>query len=216
MSCCGGCQSGGGCETVLDGLYGLSGLNGLMGQLLSAGSIARVGFAYNYDMSQAGVDAERQGASWLRSAILTQLQALGVFSSINVSIQPPAYQGFQDGYITVQVTLNDDQSSPANIGDMAQFAIQNYAPGIVIKRRDQVVIDYAAPGSVAQVTPQPTPQPLPPGQQSRCVWETMSFGDYVACQLGITSPIGGVGVGAFGALIAVGVGALVLVTVLKR
>jgi len=206
-----------GCCCDNQGLSGLYGLDGLMGQLLEAGSIARVGFAYNYDWTSTGVEAEKQGAGWLRSVVITQLQALDVFGSINVSVQPPAYQGFQDGYITVQVALKDAQSNPTNIGDMAQFAIQNYAPGIVIKRRDQVVIDHAAPGSVAQVTPQQQQQsPLPTGQPSRCVWETMSFGDYVACQLGITSPIGGMGVGAFGALVAVGIGTLILVTVLKR
>lgn len=210
MGCCYGCESGMGCES---GLYGLS---GLMGQLLESGSIARVGFAYNYDWTQAGVDAERQGPGWLRSAVITQLQALDIFSSINVSVQPPAYQNFQDGYITVQVALKDAQGSPSHIGDTAQYAIQAYAPGIAIKRRDQVVIDYAAPGSVAQVTPQQqSPLPSPQGQ-SQCNWDQLSFGDYVACQLGISSPIGGVGIGAMGALLGVGVITLLAVVLLKR
>lgn len=208
MSCC--------CDTYESGLYGLNGLSGLMGQLLAEGSQVRVGFAYNFESTSAGVNADRQGPGWLRSAIVTQLQYLDIFSSINVDVKPPAYQNFQDGYITIQVTLKDAQGSPSHIGDTAQYAIQAYAPGIFITRRDDVVIDYAAPGSVAQRTPQQQQLPSPPGQASQCRWETMSFGDYVACQLGISSPIGGIGIGAMGALVGVGVITLLAVVLLKR
>jgi hypothetical protein len=186
-----------------------------MGQLLKAGSVMRVGIAYNYEHSSLGVEAERQGPSWLRSALLTQLQSLGVFSAINIDVKPPAYLGFQDGYITIQVTLSDDQASPQDVAGMIQYAVTAYALGITVERME-TAIDYVAPGSVAQVTPQPQTnanQPLPPGA---CRWETMSFGDYVACQLGITSPFSGMAVGTVGALVGVGVVTLLAVVLLKR
>lgn len=199
-----------------------SGMNGLMGQLVKAGSRVRVGFEYSYDWTPEGIEAERQGPNWLRSAVVTQLQALGVFSSIDVAVQPPSYQNLVDGYITVQVALKDDQSEPANVGDAAQYAIQTYAPGIYIQRRDQVVIDYIPPAEVgksgvAQVTPrQQTNQNVQQPSQSQCNWDTQGFGDYIACQLGITSPFGGIAVGSVGALVGVGVLTLLAVVVLKR
>lgn len=209
MGCDCGCNDCGG----LSGLYGL---NGLMGQLLTAGSAMRVGVAYNFDWSSTGVEAERQGPNWLRSAILTQLQSLGIFSAINVAVQPPGYLGFVDGYITVQLSLSEDQSAPQNVTDMVHYAIATYAPGIVINRIEHA-IDQVGAGSVAQVTPQQTPQtntnPPPPGA---CQWETMKFGDWVACQLGIKDAIGGVAAGATGALIGVGVITLLAVVVLKK
>jgi len=208
VSCC--CDN----NYTLDGLYGLSGLNGLMGQLLKTGSVMRIGVAYNYDWTSSGVEAEKQGAGWLRSAILTQLQALGVFSSINIDVKPPQYQGFQDGYITVQVTISDDQSGPQNVSDMVQYAITAYAPGITISRIEHA-IDYVAPGSVAQPTPPPVQQlPQPLGQPSRCSQYSMFTGDWVACQLGIT-PAAGMAAGALGTLVLFG-GILAAVVLLKR
>jgi hypothetical protein len=222
MSCCVGCQSGMGCcgSSDLAGLYGLSGLNGLnglMGDLLAPGSQARVGFAFNYSLAWDADETAAMGAGSIQSAIYNQLASLGVFSSISVTVNPmPAF--LSDGYILVYATAKDGQSNPENIGDMVQYAIQQYVPRVLITRRDPVKIDYVPPeaqGKAGVAQPSQTQQ-LPQSQPGQCNWDTQSFGDYVACQLGISSPIGGVGVGAVGALVAVGIGTLILVAVLKR
>lgn len=226
MACCDDCKSGvGGCasEMELDGLYGLSGLAGLMGELVAPGSIVRVGFAFEMANTDYGLNSEAQGFQNVAEALRQHLLEQGTFSAVQVSVNPPQYWGIQDGYITVQVTLTDGQSNPRNIGDAVQYKLSDHTLGVIVTKRDFERIDFVPPSEVgkpgvAQVTPQQATQTSPnqPQAPGACNWDTMSFGDYVSCQLGITSPIGGVSVGAFGALIAVGVGALVLVTVLKK
>ena len=44
----------------------------------------------------------------------------------------------------------------------------------------------------------------------------MSFGNYVACQLGIDSPIGGATVGAVGGIVGAALITLLAITFLKR
>jgi hypothetical protein len=217
MSCCSSCAQGYGCESEMS-FPTL--LGGLMGALVAPGSVVRVGFAYNYDSTSAGVEAERQGAGWLQQAIAGQLQAVGVFSSVSVYVQQPQYGNFQDGYITVQLTTREQQSDPEIVGDTVQYAIQAYAPGISIERRDAVVID-SIPASavgqsgVAQVTQQQQVNSNI-GGSSQCNWDTQSIGDYLACQFGISSPVGGIAAGTVAGalgLLLIGGAALIL---LKR
>lgn len=65
----------------------------------------------------------------------------------------------------------------------------------------------------AQQRAQQSNLPAAPGE---CVWSSMAFGEWVACQLGIKSAIGGVAAGATGAIIGVGLLAVVAVVALKR
>ena len=216
MGCCNECESGYGCDS---GLYGLS---GLMGELLAPGSRLRVGFAYNYSRAYDGDETEAMGPGYIQTGLVNQLNALGVFSGVSVDVKMPEYFDLQDGYITVHVTTLDGQDNTDNVAGMIQYAIQQYLPRILVTKYHGTTIDFVPtevvgkPG-VAQVTRPPQQQStLPPGQPSQCNWSTQSFGDYVACQLGISSPIGGIAAGTIGGLAAaaiIGLGAIVL---LKR
>lgn len=223
MGCCNDCESGlGNCGSGLSGLYGLDGLHGLMGELVAAGSVVRVGFAFEMANTDYGLNSEAQGFQNVASALRQHLLELGVFSSVSVTVNPPQYFGLQDGYITVQATTADGQSDPRNVGDMAQYKLSDYTLGVIVTKRDSEVIDFVPPSAVgqpgvAQVTrPPQTNTNQPPPSSGACNWQTQRWYDYAACQLGITSPIGGVTAGAVGGLLAVGVGALILVAVLKK
>lgn len=54
---------------------------------------------------------------------------------------------------------------------------------------------------------------VPPGE---CSLNTQDFGDWVACQLGIKSTVGGMAAGAAGAMVGVGILTLLAVVLLKR
>jgi hypothetical protein len=222
MSCCQGCQSGMGC-CESSGLSGLYGLNGLMGALLAPGSQVRVGFAYETNATQSQINQGLERPIYIQDMLRNSLLGAGIFDSVSVTVTPPPVSFLTDGYILVQGITRGQQSDPNNIGQIVQSFIAQALPAISVTRRDPVVID-AVPASAQgqsniaqpnwqQYTPQAQQQQAQAGE---CNWDTQSFGDYVACQLGISSPIGGVGVGAVGALLAVGLGTLVLVAVLKR
>jgi hypothetical protein len=222
MECCQGCQSGMGC-CESSGLAGLFGLNGLMGALLAPGSQVRVGFAYESTATQSQINQGLERPVYIQDMLRNSLLEAGIFDSVSVTVTPPPVSFLTDGYILVQGITRGQQSSPDNIGQIVQSFIAQALPAISVTRRDPVVID-AVPASVQgrpdtaqpnwqQYTPQAQQQQAQAGE---CNWDTQSFGDYIACQLGISSPIGGVGVGAVGALLAVGLGTLVLVAVLKR
>ena len=222
MSCCTGCQSGMGC-CESSGLSGLYGLDNLMGALLAPGSQVRVGFAYETNATQSQINQGLERPVYIQDMLRNSLLEAGIFDSVSVIVTPPPVSFLTDGYILVQGVTRSQQGNPDNIGQIVQSFIAQALPAIAVTRRDPVVID-AIPASAQgksdtvqpnwqQYTPQAQQQQAQAGE---CNWDTQSFGDYVACQLGITSPIGGVGVGAVGALLAVGLGTLVLVAVLKR
>lgn len=222
MSCCGGCQSGmGRCES--SGLSGLYGLDNLMGALLAPGSQVRVGFAYETVATQSQINQGLERPVYIQDMLRNSLLEAGIFDSVSVVVTPPPISFVTDGYILVQGITRGQQSDPNNIGQIVQSFIGQALPAIAVTRRDPVVID-AIPASAQgqsniaqpnyqQYTPQAQQQQAQAGE---CNWDQQSIGDWVACQLGISSPIGGVGVGAVGALLAVGLGTLVLVAVLKR
>lgn len=225
MSCCQGCQSGmSGCcnDYSLAGLYGLSGLNGLMGALLVSGSQVRVGFAYESVATQSQINQGLERPVYIQDMLRNSLLEAGIFDSVSVTVSPPPISFVTDGYILVQGTTRGQQGDPNNIGLIVQNFIAQALPAINVTRRDPVVID-AVPTSaigrsdVAQVNAQQyAPQNQQQNQSQECDWDKLSFGDYVACQLGITSPIGGIGAGAVSALVVVGVGTLLAVALLKR
>lgn len=221
MSCCKGCQSGMGC--CGSGLSGLYGLDNLMGALLAAGSQVRVGFAYESVATQSQINQGLDRPVYIQDMLRNSLLEAGVFDSVSVTVSPPPVSFLTDGYILIQGINRGQQSNPDNIGLTVQNFIAQALPAIAVTRRDPVVID-AIPASAQgrsdvaqpnwqQYTPQAQQQQAQAGE---CNWDRLSFGDYIACQLGITSPLGGVGVGAVGALVAVGVGTLILVAVLRR
>lgn len=222
MSCCYDCQSGlsGCCGSGLSGLYGL---DNLMGALLAPGSQVRVGFAYETVATQSQINQGLERPVYIQDMLRNSLLEAGVFDSVSVTVSPPPVSFLTDGYILVQGVTRGQQGDPDNIGQIVQSFISQALPAIRTTRRDPVVID-AVPANAQgqsniaqpnwqQYTPQAQQQQAQAGE---CNWGQQSFGDYVACQLGISSPIGGVGVGAVGALLAVGLGTLVLVAVLRR
>jgi hypothetical protein len=222
MSCCQGCQSGMGC-CESSGLSGLYGLDNLMGALLAPGSQVRVGFAYESTATQSQINQGLERPVYIQDMLRNSLLEAGIFDSVSVTVSSPPVSFLTDGYILIQGATRGQQSDPSNIGQIVQSFIAQTLPAISVTRRDPVVID-AVPASaigradIAQVNAQQyTPQAQQQqAQAGECNWDQQSFGDYIACQLGISSPIGGVGVGAVGALLAVGLGTLVLVAVLKR
>lgn len=221
MSCCVGCQSGMGCcSSGLSGLYALDGLSGLMGALVASGSRVRAGFEYQSRASIAQHNAGEDSTATIQDVLSGAMLGSGIFRDAFVQVNEPAWGGLQNGYITAQGTTYTDVNDPYEISTLIAGLIASYLPVLTVTRRDPVYVDYVPPEAatrpgVQQIYNEGT---IRPGQQQQgeCNWDQQSFGDYIACQLGITSPIGGVGVGAVGALLAVGLGTLVLVAVLRR
>lgn len=204
-----------------DGLYGLSGLNGLMGALVASGSRVRAGFEYQSNASIAQHSEGQDSASQIQEVLAGAMLGSGVFSQAFVQVNEPAWMGLQHGYITASGVTYTDVGDPYEISNLIAGLIQNYLPVLTVTRRDPVAIDYVSPEAarrpgVQQVYDPSRQQTQGQQQQGECKWDQLSFGDYIACQLGISSPIGGVGVGAVGALVAVGIGTLILVAVLRR
>lgn len=223
MSCCDSCESGYGCKSGLSGLYGLDGLSGLMGDLLAKGSQVRVGFEYQNMVSIAEAQQGLESPFHIQEVLAGAMLGSGEFANAFAEVKPPGWGGLQNGYITVMGTTFVDKGHPEDVGGLVQQLIQEYLPTVRITRRDRVAIDSIPQASVGKPGIQQTYDPsrtlpqqgqaLPPGE---CKWDAMSFGEYVACQLGIESPLGGVGVGAAGALVGVGVITLLAVVLLKR
>lgn len=249
-----GCGGGCGCSDCGGGSL----LGALMGRLmgvLAAGSRVRVGFPFqiSHAISSDEIDAlEPQIVSYIQQGLYSYLVDGVTFASARISVNPPGY--FSDGYITVEATTAADLPTANVFGDMVQYGINTYLPKIYTTRRDETLIDYAAPGRVNQQgveqagpprvcswdtmdlqdyvncnlgigkwgssdgapPPGSTGSPNVPTAPGECQWSSMSFGDYVACQLGIKSAIGGVAAGATGALIGVGLVAVVGLVLLKK
>lgn len=220
MSCCSGCQSGMGC--CGSGLSGLYGLDRLMGALVASGSRVRAGFEYQSNASIAEHNAGEDTAATIQQVLTGAMLGSGVFSQAFVQVNEPAWMGLQHGYITASGTTYADVNDPYEISNLIAGLIQDYLPVLTVTRRDPVAIDYVPPNAVGKPGVQQVYDPSrqatqnQSGQPGECKWDQLSFGDFIACNLGITSPIGGIGVGAVGALLAVGLGTLVLVAVLKR
>lgn len=227
MSCCSGCQSGMGCceSSGLSGLYGLDNLMGnLMGALIASGSRVRAGVEYQSAASIAEHNEGLDSAAHIQEVLTGAMLGSGVYKDAFVQVKEPGWFGYQNGYITTVGTLYTDVADPYQIKTLITGLIQDYLPVLRVTRQDEVAIDYVPPEAagrpnVQQVydpSQQQMQQSLPgqPGQPSKCAG--MSPGNWIACQLGIESPLGGVAAGTVGALLAVGLGTLVLVAVLRR
>lgn len=207
MSCCSGCESGWGCG---------SGFAGLMGALIASGSEVKIGFEYGSTATSAQSIAGEDDPALIRQVITQALLGVGLFDVVNVVVTPPAYAGLQHGYILVQGRLRQDAGSVIDLETaIEQIVSSEYLP-ITLTRRDPLAVLSVPQGRADIQQPFDTTQANQSGQPGACNWDTMSFGDYFACQLGITSPIGGIGAGAVGGLAAAGALALIAIVVLKR
>lgn len=207
-SCCGGCQSGMACESGLSGLYGLDGLSGLMGQIglapIKAGAAFQLGF--NEPLLRDLFADPAEIAGWVVGAGLAR------------DARSYKYAGAVYPFIVLEGRSTRDYPSGGDLKDALLSVIVMNGYDV-----DFSTVQFhfeAAPGSAPPVvhtgppgSPGVPPPPPPPGQ---CSLRTQDFGDWVACQLGIKSPLGGVGAGAAGALIGVGVITLLAVVLLKR
>lgn len=223
MTCCMGCQSGMGCCESL-GLSGLYGLDNLMGALIVSGSRVRFGVAYQSTASIAQHNEGLDSSAHIQEVLAGAMLGSGVYQDAFVQVKEPGWFGYQDGYITTVGTLYADVGDPYQIKNLVTGLIREYLPVLRVVYQDEVAIDYIPSGAVGKSGVQQVYDPKQtqtqnqnlPAKPGECKWDDLSIGDWVACQLGITSPIGGVGVGAVGALLTVGIGTLILVAVLRR
>jgi len=217
------CEQSGMSGCCGSGLSGLYGLDRLMGALLAPGSQVRVGFAYESVATQSQINQGLERPVYIQDMLRNSLLEAGIFDSVSVTVSPPPISFLTDGYILVQGITRGQQSDPNNIGQIVQSFVAQTLPAINTTRRDPVVID-AIPSSAQgrpdtaqpnwqQYTPQAQQQQAQAGE---CDWDTQGFGDYLACQLGINSPIGGIAAGTvtgLGVALLAGLGFLIL---LKR
>jgi hypothetical protein len=230
MSCCYECeQSGMGCYGQSE--YPL--LGGLLGQAFGlenvvAGSQVRVGFEYRIDRA-GGYDLS--ATQDLPKAIRDCLYRYGYFQNVRATIAP----GWINDYVTIEGVTAVDFLFSEDIGELVHQALAECLPFLSINKRDTVKIDAIPQGSAGNPNiAQPTGAqsgPLYTGGQNQasqtgagtgaspkqeCKWSEMSFGDFVACQLGIKGTVGGIAAGATGALVGVGALTILAVVLLKR
>lgn len=178
MSCGCGCKSEAPASSLI-GEIGSRFMGRLMGTL-TAGSRVRVGFPFQISLAypREEIDAlEPQIVSYIQQGLYSYLVDGVAFSSAKISVNPPGY--FSDGYITVEATTASDLPTANVFGDMVEYGIRQYLPKIYTTRRDETLIDYAAPGRVGQQGVEVA------GPPRVCDWNTMDFQDWVNCNLGI-------------------------------
>lgn len=213
MSCCNKCeQSGGNCNQGL-GLLGQQG-TATTGDYVLAGS--RIAWGGHIVQQQDGA-----AVGWtqnLEASIKNALWAHGGFSEVNAG----QIGGWLNPYISIRVTTRSDFAHLADVFATIEGAIwqSGYAP-----ESTDFVVEYspASPGQSGVATAGTggtinTPSPVSGGgswwpfggggssnsnsSPSECDWANMSWGNYLACQLGI-KPTEAVIVGAIGALAGV-------------
>jgi len=210
MSCCNECeQSGGNCNQGL-GMLGQQGTV-TIGDYVLAGSV----IAWGGHIVQVQDGASVGWTQDLEGRIKNALWAHGGFSNVNAG----QIGGWLNPYISIRVTTRSDFAHLADVFDTIQGAIwqAGYAP-----QSTDFVVEYspAQPnqtgiatagtgGTVNAPTSNNGGSWWPFGgsnnQQpasAECDWASMSWGNYLACQLGI-KPTEAVIVGAVGALVGV-------------
>ena len=206
MSCCSGCESGlGNCG---------SGLGAIPQQLseMAGGNPFQFGFNVGYFNNElyrpediASV-LENQGLSYNTHsyAVAGLINPYLAVEGYAVTSWPSASQFAEAIYQAIS-----GAGYPVDYGSI-QFRFETYAGSTV-----------PAPPPMGG-TPYPNTQPppggnqLPPAPPGQCVWSQMTFGDYVACQLGIKGAVQGAAAGATGALVGVFAIGLAAILLLKR
>jgi hypothetical protein len=201
-----------------------------MGALLAAGSRVRAGFEYSTQASSAESIAGYDSPANIQEVLAGAMLGSGVFSDAYVEVKTPSFAGLVHGYITAMGTTYTDVGDPYEIGTLIRGLIETYLPILTVTRQDAVAVDYVPPAAQANPALQQVYIPPPPGSQAQnqlnagqqnqsgqqCSFSQQSIGDYLACQFGITSPIGGIAAGTIaGALGLLLVGGIALIA-LKR
>jgi hypothetical protein len=197
-------------------------LGGLMGAIpqqlpaIGGGSPFQFGFnegilaPYQIDLEEMVKTLENQALSYD-----TRVYWLAGYVNRYITIEGYAVTTWQSGSDFGQAIYQALKDAGFNIDYASiQFRFEPYSsPG---QTAPPAMVGTPTPGAKPPVTPAPPPgsgAPAPPGE---CKWSEMSFGDYVACQLGIKGTVSGIAAGATGALVGVGVLTVLAVVLLKR
>lgn len=170
-----------------------NGLAGLLGATLPAYSQIRAGFNLGYWVSSYSVETARQNVE-------DCLWGSGILYDLNVTIQPSGI----GNYMIISGVTNYPFANKDDVSGAIQDALLACDTGISIVSRDAVAVD-AIPAEFAN-NPN-VQQPITyyqgnPNAKGKCDWNALSFSDYLACELGITTSQA-VAVGVVGALAGV-------------
>lgn len=218
MSCC--------CDSSQYQLLGGLLERPLMGDLLAKGSRVRAGFEYQSRATSAESIEGYDSPLYIQEVLTGAMLGSGKFESAFVEVKAPGWAGFQNGYITAMGTTFVDIGDPFEVSPIIHDLIQEYLPTVAVTRRDAVAIDSIPQAQVgkpnvqqvydpsrSQTQTQNQKPPPPPGE---CDWDTQTFGDYIACQLGIKGAVSGLTAGATGAILGVGVLTVLAAVLLRR
>jgi len=163
-------------------------------------------FTFDFNLPTFAFDPTDSIPGWLEDAGISYNNSVQQLAGwINPYLR---IQGFSIKYydsatdlandILSTLAANDSDLSAANIGASVNFQAQPYYPP-----------NYQAPpGLVGNQPPPPgQTQQNQPGQPAQCDWNSMSFGQYLACELGFSS---GITAGATGAIALIAIVGVVL------
>jgi hypothetical protein len=188
-----------------------TGLGAIGQQLPAIGGGSPFQFGYNPGYFRGELYEPEEIAELLDNAALsydTRAYVVSGWANPYIAVEGYAVTTWQSGSDFGQEIYNTIKGAgyPIDYGSI-QFRFEPYYPPGQTAPPPMVGTPYPNTGQQQQQTQ----TPLQPG---KCAGK--DFGDWLACQLGITSPIGGVAAGTVGALIGVGAITLLGVVLLKR
>jgi hypothetical protein len=215
MSC--GCQQCGSGLGDLARFYGLRGLGILDMAPMKAGAAFELGVELNGWDVNFGSDTPYLMTNLLeaiRTAILNTgyVTDLQVYSMAGVTDWNP--------YIAIKGRAKYEHGSASHLRDIILGAVGSvieYNPPVNFNAdtynpaTGQVQTERTGPSATGGGSNTP-----PPSGKKECKWSEMSFGNYIACQLGIDDAVGGVKAGATGAILGVAVITAVALVLIKR
>jgi hypothetical protein len=125
-----------------------------LGELLPAGSIARVGFGIGRDLAQGSSVTEVEQA--LEVCLYNAGQQM--FSEINVTLT----EGWLTDYVTIRVRTRADFGNVPDFSGFAEQSIRRCFPSVSISSRDPVIYEYDPQGNPTGYDPSAR-QPIPAG-----------------------------------------------------
>jgi hypothetical protein len=201
MSCCQGCQSGMDCDS---GMYGLMGA--IQQQLPAIGGGSPFAFGFN--------------TGYFRGELYAPEEIAKVLDDAALSYDTRSYYlaGWANPYLTVEGYAVTTWQSGSDFGQEIYNAIAGAGYPIdyssIQFRFEPMSGQPSGPPMVG--TPYPNAGGGAPASPSQCDWHKLSFGDYLACQIGITSPIGGVAAGTVGGVVGALFLGLIAIAFIKR
>jgi hypothetical protein len=201
MSCCQECQSGMGCCNGMDGLMGA-----IPQQLPAIGGGAPFAFGFN--------------TGYFRGELYAPEEIAKVLDDAALSYDTRSYYvaGWANPYLAVEGYAVTTWQSGSDFGQEIYNAISGAGYPIdyssIQFRFEPMSGQSSGPQMVG--TPYPNTGGTTPASPGKCNWNQMSVGDYLACQMGITSPIGGIAAGTVGGVVGALILGLVVIAFVKR